>query len=95
MHKKEKGRLEIVLSLEENELNCTITDNGIGREKAAELEKKSPAHKSLGMRITAERIAMLQHDQQTETYVTIDDLVLADGSAGGTEVTLKIPVHYD
>jgi hypothetical protein len=49
----------------------------------------------MGMRITAERIAMVQQKKQLDTYITINDLILADGSAGGTEVTLKIPVHYD
>ena len=61
MHKKENGRLEIVLSLEENELNCIITDNGIGRKEAATLKSKTAvSHKSMGMRITAERIAIFR-----------------------------------
>ena len=71
-----------------------ITDDGVGREKAAELKTKSAsAHKSMGMRITADRIAMLQ--QQNETSITITDLALPDGSPGGTEVLIKIPVIYD
>lgn len=44
-------------------------------------------------RITADRIAILQ--QQNKTSITITDLVLADGNAGGTEVLIKIPVSYD
>jgi hypothetical protein len=47
------------------------------------------------MRITAERIATLHQNKQLDGYVAINDLILADGSAGGTEVTLKITVHYD
>jgi len=45
------------------------------------------------MRITADRIAMLQ--QQGKTSITITDLVLSDGGPGGTEVLIKIPVIYD
>jgi hypothetical protein len=42
----------------------------------------------MGMRITADRIAMLQ--QQNKTSITI-----ADGNPSGTEVLIKIPVSYD
>jgi tetratricopeptide (TPR) repeat protein len=96
MLKEEKGHLEIWLLEEDDVLLCKITDDGIGRKKAKELKSKSAsAHKSMGMRITAERIAMVQQKKQLDTYITINDLILADGSAAGTEVTLKIPVHYD
>ena len=93
MHKEEKGHLEIEISQEEEVLCCKITDDGIGRKKAAELKSKSStSHKSMGMRITADRIAILQQEKELDTYITINDLVLADGSAGGTEVIIKIPV---
>jgi hypothetical protein len=92
--KKEKGHLEIELYVKEGILFCRITDDGIGRKKANELKSKSASiHKSMGMRITADRIAMIQ--QQNKTSITITDLVLADGDPGGTEVLIKIPVSYD
>ena len=93
MHKEEKGHLEIELFQQDDVLCCKITDDGIGRKKAAELKSKSStSHKSMGMRITADRIAILQQKKQMDSYITINDLVLPDGSAGGTEVLLKIPV---
>src|SRR5205814_9900734 len=94
MHKKEKGHLEVELYQQEEILFCKIIDDGIGRTKAAQLKSKSASlHKSMGMRITADRIAMLQ--EQNKTSITITDLVLADGNPGGTEVLIKIPVAYD
>ena len=93
MQKEEKGHLEIKLFQEEDSLCCRITDDGIGRKKAAELKSKTASsHKSMGMQITASRIEMLQQKKQMDTYIKITDLVLADGSAGGTEVMLKIPI---
>ncbi len=93
MHKEEKGHLEIELFQCDKVLCCKITDDGIGRQKAAELKSKSAStHKSMGMRITADRIAMLQQKKQIDTTIKITDLVLPDGSVGGTEVLLKIPV---
>jgi LytS/YehU family sensor histidine kinase len=93
-HKKEKGHLDIHVYAKDEMMFCKITDDGIGRKKAAELKSKSASiQKSMGMRITANRIAMLQ--QQNKTSITITDLVLSDGSPGGTEVLIKIPVIYD
>jgi tetratricopeptide (TPR) repeat protein len=94
MHKKEKGRLEIELYQQKEILFCKITDDGIGRKKAAELKSKSASiHKSMGMRITADRIGMLQ--QQNKTSITITDLIFSDGKPGGTEILIEIPVCYD
>ncbi len=74
-------------------LCCKITDDGIGRKKAKELKSKSAvSHKSMGKRITADRIAILQQKKEFDTSIKITDLVLPDGSAGGTEVMLRIPV---
>lgn len=96
MHKEEKGHLLIDVSEENNKLYFRITDDGIGREKAAALASKSATkHKSMGLRITAHRIAMLQKSESMESPVSINDLVNADGTAAGTEVLIKIPVIYD
>jgi hypothetical protein len=96
MHKEEKGELEIEVKQEENCLIIKITDNGIGREQAARIASKSATkHKSLGLLITADRIAMIHNDNGNESAVIINDLVHADGSAAGTEVQIKIPVKYD
>ncbi len=93
MHKEEKGHLKIELYQCDEALCCKITDDGVGRLKAAAFKSKSAAsHKSMGMRITADRIAILQQKKQIDPTIQISDFVLPDGSAGGTEVLLKIPV---
>ncbi|MBC7829646.1 MAG: histidine kinase [Chitinophagaceae bacterium] len=93
MHKEEKGRLEIELYQTAGMLCCKITDDGIGRKKAGDMKSKSAStHKSMGMRITADRIANLQQKKQLDTYISITDLILHDGSCGGTEVLLKVPL---
>jgi LytS/YehU family sensor histidine kinase len=91
-HKKEKGHLDIELYQQEEILFCKITDDGIGRKKAAELKSKSTlGHKSMGIKITENRIAMMQKNG-FDKCVEIKDLVYADGSAAGTEVMLRIPI---
>jgi tetratricopeptide (TPR) repeat protein len=92
MHKKEKGNLEIEIFQQGDFLSCTIRDDGIGRKKAREMKSKSAStHKSMGVQITESRIEMLQQKEQLDAFITITDLVLPDGSTGGTEVLLKIP----
>jgi tetratricopeptide (TPR) repeat protein len=96
MHKEEKGQLDIEFSQEDEHLFIKITDDGVGREQSAHFGSKSATlHKPMGLRITADRIAMLELSFLKETAVKINDLVQPDGTAAGTEVTIKIPAIYD
>ena len=96
MHKEEKGQLDIEISQEDDHLYFKVADNGIGRKKASELASKSATrHKSAGLRITANRIAMIQNANGLESPVKINDLAEPDGTAAGTEVIIKMPVLYD
>jgi len=96
MHKEETGELNIDISSHEDHLYFRITDNGIGRKKAAALASKSATkHKSMGLRITAQRIAMMQSMNAREVPVSIVDLTYPDGSGAGTEVTIKMSEIYD
>ncbi|MEJ7647068.1 MAG: histidine kinase [Chryseolinea sp.] len=92
MHKKEGGFVQIrVEQAQTNQLHITITDNGIGRTKAAALKSKSAtANKSFGMKVTDERIALINQIYRTNAMVLVHDLTDAEGTAAGTEVLLKI-----
>jgi LytS/YehU family sensor histidine kinase len=96
MHKEEKGQLDIEVWQEEDWVFLKVTDNGIGRERASELASKSATkHKSMGLGITASRIAMMQPAQEAESPVKINDLTAPDGTAAGTEIVIKMPLLYD
>jgi len=96
MHKEDKGQLDIDVSEENDYVYIKITDNGIGRKKAAELASKSATqHKSMGLRITGDRIAMLEKANGGESPVKVIDLESEDGTAAGTEVIIKMPAIYD
>ena len=96
MHKEEKGQLDIDISQEDEHLYIIVRDNGIGRKRAAELASKSSTkHKSMGLKITARRIAMMQNTAEDESVVIFNDLVEPDGTAAGTEVIIKMPILYD
>lgn len=90
-----KGKLTINLHSENNFLICTITDNGIGREKAAEIRRTMPVkkHKSLGMKITEDRLKILNEINNSQLSVTITDLRTPAGEAAGTRVELFVPLN--
>lgn len=94
MHKEEKGLLEIEVSQIGDQLLFRIADDGLGRKLASQIDSKSAAHKSIGLKITTARIAMLQESKTKEEAVSINDLVHPDGTAAGTEVILKMPAIY-
>lgn len=92
--KPEKGKLTIRLSSENNFLICTIVDNGIGREKASDIRRTMPVknHKSLGMKITEDRLRILNEINNSQLSVTITDLKDANGKPLGTKVELFVPL---
>lgn len=94
LHKEEAGHLDIRLSLTGNNiLQCVIEDDGVGREKAKELKSKSAStKKSLGMKLTEDRLALLNKQADIDASVTIEDLTDENGAATGTRVTIKMPV---
>lgn len=89
-----KGKLTIRLSSRNNFLICTIEDNGIGREKAAEIRRTMPVkkYKSLGMKITEDRLKILNEINNSQLSVNITDLKGADNEALGTRVELFVPL---
>ena len=95
MHKESKGHLNLIISeaISENEkiLHCVIEDDGIGREKAAELKSKSAENeKSMGLKITTERLALLNQENNFSTFYKIEDVLNENNQVAGTRVQLKI-----
>ena len=92
MHKKEGGNVQVkVTQPEYDRLQIKISDDGIGREKAAALKSKSATtNKSFGMKVTDERIALINQVYQTNANIKVHDLIDAEGQAAGTEVVIEI-----
>lgn len=93
LHKEEKGKLTVDFSTDNNgNIQVSIEDNGIGREKAAELKSKQVLKKkSFGMQITEARIAVINRIYNINATSKVIDLKDAAGNAAGTKVMLHIP----
>jgi tetratricopeptide (TPR) repeat protein len=94
MHKDDgqRGMLEISVHEKQGRLYCAIEDNGVGREKARELSGKSVLKtKSMGLRITEERLRLLSK-HNWERLINIVDLKDTFNNALGTRVEINFPV---
>ncbi len=91
MHKEGHGRLNIEFSMKDNILHCTIADNGIGLEKSGEMKSKSAEkEKSLGLKITTERLALLNSQKGLHSFYKIENILDENGNIAGTKINLKI-----
>ena len=95
MHKDSKGHLNImiseVISEKERVLHCVIEDDGVGRKKAAEFKSKSAENeKSMGLKITTERLALLNKENHFSTFYRIEDVRNENNEIAGTRIQLKI-----
>jgi LytS/YehU family sensor histidine kinase len=91
MHKEGKGHLTITIIKKEEYIHCIITDDGIGRSKAEELNSKSAnKEKSMGLKITNERLSLFNNEEGVATAYEIEDILDSTGTVTGTKVNLKI-----
>ncbi|WP_034061341.1 tetratricopeptide repeat-containing sensor histidine kinase [Lacinutrix jangbogonensis] len=93
LHKKDNRKLNISISKTSDKIiECSIVDNGIGRERSREINKKrAHHHKSFALKATTERLDLLNYGREKKIGVTIIDLQ-ENNEATGTKVVLKIPI---
>ena len=90
-HLSYKGKIKVKFSQVNNQIECTITDNGVGRKKAAEIKsQREHHHKSTALIVTQERLNILNPGEAQS--IEIRDLVAPDGDPAGTEVVVRIPI---
>ena len=92
MHKDGEGLINITIKEEDDVLRCMIEDNGVGREKALELQAKTLLnHQSMGLQITEERLRLL-NSRELQDLIRITDLKDNVNRALGTRVDIRIPL---
>jgi streptogramin lyase len=98
------GKGDLWFSLDRNNglLICKIEDNGIGRARSQEIEqRKVSKHKSLGIKVTNDRISAFSELLEHKMSVQIEDLyslkqnLEEEPQAAGTRVTICLPVKEE
>ncbi len=94
MHKKNGGTINIAVTQSaEQSLLIEISDNGVGRQVSAAYKSKSATRqKSFGMKMTSERISIINQIYKMEADIEINDIKDAFDNTAGTKVSIKIPV---
>ncbi|MBK7939021.1 MAG: histidine kinase [Lewinellaceae bacterium] len=76
-------------------LECTIRDNGVGREKAAMIRReRKPGHSSLALEVTRERLEALKNGLEYEA-LEYSDLADHRGNTSGTQVVIRLPLQMN
>jgi len=92
-HRETPGHIDIRFNLKDNTLIFEVEDDGVGRQKALELEVlQEPGHRSMATSLTRERLANLNRKLSRKIFMEILDLKNSLGEATGTRVTFGIPI---
>ncbi|MCC6182628.1 MAG: histidine kinase [Bacteroidia bacterium] len=92
--KEGRGHIDLLLTLVNQQfIKISIIDDGIGRKKSMALNslQASGKHKSMGMKITHERVRIHNLMHQSELSVNITDLYNQQKEPMGTQVDIFIP----
>jgi tetratricopeptide (TPR) repeat protein len=88
-----KGFLQVELQLNNDQIICTVEDNGIGRAKAMEIkQQKNGGHNSLGTNITESRLKLVNDLYGKTMKVAYTDLLNDNNEPAGTKVEINIPI---
>ncbi len=88
--KEAEGKIDIQVNRMKGGLKYIITDNGIGRKKAIEMNTKAADEdKTLGMRVNGDRLTMLNRESSIASVDTVD-LENSQGQPLGTQVIVKM-----
>ncbi len=96
MHKADgKGIIDIRFNVADDNLVCTVADNGIGRKAANNLKSMQHiSYQSKGTELTGQRIMMInKKNAAADIILNTEDLVDEQGQPSGTMVTIVIPLQ--
>jgi tetratricopeptide (TPR) repeat protein len=93
--KKGNGVIDIQFDIDEENLICRISDNGIGiYQSQKEKQKLVNVHKSMALNITENRLKMMEMILNKSTSLEIIETKDDSGNVTGTSIELKIPIQY-
>jgi two-component sensor histidine kinase len=91
-YKDKDGLIQLKFLQTEKELVCVVQDNGIGRQKAGEFRSQIRIeYQSRGMKLTEERVNLLNKNQEEKIRIEVIDLSHDNGEPAGTKVIIHFP----
>lgn len=90
--------IEYFVLIDEDILQCTVRDNGIGRVASARMQQvngNSRVHKSKGISLVHDRMNVLQRQYRQPFEISITDLTDEIGNSRGTQVTVTVFIGHE
>lgn len=87
-------KLTVTATLENDFIKYVIEDNGVGRNQSANYNKINKLHhKSIGLKITEDRVHLFNQSENSNGHINITDLFDEDNKPAGTKVEVKIKAN--
>lgn len=91
---KENGLIQIKISKFNSMMRCIVEDNGVGRkEKVKDHSGNELKRESLGMKITQERLHIIEQLKKVKTTINIYDLKDEQNNSIGLRIELLLPLE--
>jgi tetratricopeptide (TPR) repeat protein len=91
---EKKGRIEINFEIQNDLLCVRIRDNGVGIGGSEKEQQEFKSHKSMALKITHERIELLNRSRKKKLLFLISDISDSNKVETGTEVKFSIPINF-
>ena len=93
--KKDNGRITVDFSLQNQQLICTIVDDGVGIDQSVKQKKQSvQIHKSMALDIINKRLTMITEKANQKASIKSFQLYNANQVSEGTKVVISLPIQY-
>ena len=89
---EKKLNISVNASKDKKDVEIVIDDNGIGREKSMEINKKRSDHHSFANAANEERLKLFNQIFENKQRIEIIDKQSAEGLPSGTKIIILIPI---
>ncbi|ALJ06686.1 histidine kinase [Pseudalgibacter alginicilyticus] len=94
LHKLNDRKLHIEAKIiQQNKLQITVEDNGIGRAHSEKLKRPNQQHKPFATKANKERVHLYKNKLKRDITITTNDLYDKNNEAAGTKVVITMPIH--
>jgi len=93
--KQGKKKLQIKFKIQNNNILCSVEDNGIGRAGAAlRQQKQKKVHRSHAIGLVNKRLELINKNAGAKATLIVTDLLTETQKAKGTLVEINLPIDW-
>lgn len=94
LHKPKNRKLLVEAKMiQQDKLQITVVDNGIGRKQSEKIKRSNQQHKPFATKANEERVHLYKNKLKRDITITTTDLYDENDVAAGTKVVITMPIH--